>query len=481
LKVDGVGPKKALLFWRELGVTGVPELKAAAEAGKLAGLPGMGAKSEARVLAGVAALSRRATGRVSIGRAWPAARDLLARLRGLPGVQAAEVAGSLRRWRPTIGDVDLLAAASDPVPVMAAFVGLPQVIRVLGHGETKSSVELANGLRVQLWVHPPERFGAALQYATGSKEHNVRLRELALKRGLSLSEHGLTREDGSEILCATEPEVYAALGLPFIAPELREDRGEIQAALAGALPRLLALDEVRADLHNHSTWSDGAESIEAMARAALARGLRVLAITDHSQSLCVTGGLSPEKLREQRAELDAVQDRLGDRLLLLQGAEVEIRADGALDYDDRTLAGLDIVVASVHTSLRQERERITARLLAAVRNPHVDIIGHPTGQLIGEREPADLDMEAVLAAAAESGVALEINANPARLDLNDGLARRALELGCTLSINTDSHHAEQFALMEYGVATARRAWAGAAQVINTWEPDRLRAWLRRRE
>ncbi len=480
LKVDGVGPKRAVLFWKELGITSLADLAAAAQAGSLAGLPGMGDKSEQRVRAGIEALTRRATGRIPIGQAWPIARALLVRLRARPEVEAAEAAGSLRRFRPTIGDIDLLAASSTPGSVMEAFVTLPEVVRVTSWGEVKSSVELADGLRAQLWVHPPERFGTALQYATGSKEHSVRLRELALKKGYSLSDQALTRKDGREVLCGTEEEVYRRLGLPWIPPELREDRGEIQAALDDALPTLVEDGDIRSELHSHSTWSDGTLSIEGMARAAAERGLKVLAVTDHSQSLGVTGGLTPSRLREQRKEIDQVQRKLGRRIRLLQGAEVEIRADGKLDYSNEVLATLDVVVASLHTSLRQERSHITERLHSAVRNPHVDIIGHPTGQIIGEREPADLDMEAILSAAAANGVALEINSNPSRLDLNDAYARRALEVGCLLSINTDAHRPEHLEFIEYGLATAKRGWAGPAQVINTWPAAKLTAWLKRR-
>ena len=479
LKVPGVGPKKAALFWKQRDITTLEALKAAAQAGKLRDLPGMAEKSEAKILEGIESLSRR-TGRTPLGQALPLARDLLAMLRGVKGVVAAEAAGSLRRMKSTVGDLDLLAASADPDPVMRAFTSQPTVARILGQGSTKSSVEFNNGMRAQLWVHPPERFGTALQYATGSKDHNVRLREIALDKGLSLSEHALTKKNGKEILCATEEEVYAALGLPYIPPELREDRGEVKAAQGGMLPHLIELSDLKSDLHSHSTWSDGRASIREMAEAAKARGLRVLAVTDHSQSLGVTGGLTPERLREQRREIDKVQKQLGDSILILRGAEVEIRADGQLDYADEVLASLDIVVASLHTTLRQPREKITARLLKAIRNPQVDIIGHPTGRLIPDREGADLDMDAVLAAAKDSGVALEINAHPMRLDLDDIYSRRAFELGIPLAINTDAHHPSDFGLAEYGVATARRGWVAASHVINVWDSDRLRGWLQDR-
>ncbi len=479
LQVPDLGPKKVALFWRELGITNLEELETAARDGQLRQLPGMGAKSEAKVLAGIEALARR-TDRIPLGQAWPVVQSLLDELRSLPGVVAAEAAGSFRRMRATVGDLDLLVGAEDSKPVMDAFVGRSDVARVLGHGETKSSVEFLNGLRAQLWVHPPERFGTALQYATGSKDHNVRLRELALKQGLSLSEHSLTRQDGSEILCATEAEVYERLGLPFIPPELREDRGEVQAARAGTLPDLIKLSDITTELHVHSTWSDGKLTIREMAEAAISRGIKVLAITDHSVSLGVAGGLSVEELSARRAEIESVQQTLGEKIRLLQGTEVEIRADGELDYPDEVLAELDVVFASLHTGLRQPREKVTQRTLNAIRNPHVDVIGHPTGRLIPNREPADLDMDAILAAAAEHGVALEINAHPSRLDLDDIYARRAIEMGIHLSINTDAHTASELDLLHFGVATARRGWVTAENVINAWEIDRLLLWLQGR-
>lgn len=479
LQVPDLGPKKIALFWRQLGITDLAGLEAAAKAGKLRDLPGMGAKSEAKIIAGIESLARRTT-RTPLWKAWPVAQSLLARLRAIQGVHAAEAASSLRRMRETVGDLDLLVAAPDSRAVMEAFIHLPGVLRVLGSGETKTSVEFEDGMRAQLWVHPPERFGTALQYATGSKDHNVRLRELALKMGLSLSDQAFLKPDGSEILCKTEEEVYALLGLPWIPPELREDRGEVQAAKAGELPRVIELEDITADLHCHSTWSDGKASILEMARAAKAKGYQVLAITDHSPSLGITQGVKPEDFARQRAEIAEAQAAVGDSLLILQGSEVEIKADGSLDYPDSILEKLDIVFASLHTSLRQPRDQITARLLNAIRNPHVDVIGHPTGRLIPDREGADLDMDAVLAAAAESGVALEISAHPQRLDLNDVHARRAVEMGIPLSINTDAHRPEEMDLMHFGVAVARRGWVEARHVINTWERERLLNWLRER-
>ena len=479
LQVPDLGPKKVALFWKQLGITKLSELDEAAKAGKLRDLPGMGEKSEAKIIAGIEALGRR-TDRIPLGKAWPFAEELVVYLRKAPGVKAVELGGSLRRMRATVGDIDILAAAKDSSAVMDAFVNRKDVARVLGKGETKASVEFRQGLRAQLWVHPPEHWGTALVYATGSKDHNVRLREYALKKGFSLSEHSLTREDGSEITCEREEQVYEALGLPWIPPEIREDRGEVQAAIKGKLPNLIELKDIKADLQMHSTWSDGKLSIREMANAAIQRGYRLIAITDHSYSLGVVGGMRPEDVQEQRKEIDEVSKEVGDKIHILQGAEVEIKSDGSLDYPDEVLAKIDFVLAALHTSLRQPQQKVTERMINAIRNPHVDMIPHPTGRLLPDREGADLDMDAVLNAAAEAGVVMEINAHPARLDLTDVHARRAIELGIQLSINTDAHSAEDMELMHFGVSTARRAWAEAEQVINTWSTSKVLKWLKSR-
>jgi len=480
LKISGVGPKKAARFWKELGVTTVPELEAAARAGKLRELPGLGARSETAILESIERLARRQEGRIGIGIARPIAERLAEKLRRLPGVELAEPAGSVRRWRETVGDLDLLVAAVSPAEVLRSFVAFDEVERVLGQGDTKASVEVVGGLRVQLWVHPPERFGSALQYATGSQAHNVGLRERALERRLSLSEHGLKPSEGGEILCPREDDVYRALGLPWIPPELRENLGEIEAADGASLPTLVAEGDLQGDLHAHTDWSDGRATVEAMAEAARELGLSYLAITDHSPSLGALNGLSAARLRQQRQEIDRVQKRIGGSLKLLQGAEVEILADGHLDYEDEVLAELDLVVASLHVSLRQPQAQITDRLMGAIRNPHVDMIGHPTGRLLGSRAASDVDLEAVFSAAADHGVVLEINAQPDRLDLNDAYARRAWQVGCLLAINTDAHRPEEFRLRRYGVGMARRGWLPAQAVLNTRSADEVVGWLRGR-
>ncbi len=472
LRVEGLGPKRVKQVYETLQITTLDELTTAARAGKLRDLPGMGAKSEGKILAGIEALARHGDTRVSLGVAWPIAQTMLEELARVPGVTAAAVGGSLRRMRDTIGDIDLLVAAEEADPVMDRFAALENVESVAGRGPTKTNVVLLNGLGVDLRVLPAARWGTLLNYFTGSKDHNVKLREMALKKGLSLNEHAFTPLDGGpEILCATEEEVYARLGLPFIPPCLREDRGEIEAALAGRLPSLVQLDDIRTDLHMHTNWSDGTLSVLEMAQAARDAGLHLVAITDHSVSLGVANGLSVERLRQQAAEVRAANEALGPGFRVLHGTEMEIRADGTLDYPDEVLAELDFVIASLHTALSQPREQATARLLNAIRNPHVDMIAHPTGRLLPDRAGADLDMDAVLAAAAETGTILEINAHPARLDLRDSHVRRAVELGVRLAINTDAHRPGEFDNRRYGVATAQRGWATAADVVNTWPLD----------
>jgi DNA polymerase (family 10) len=369
-------------------------------------------------------------------------------------------------------------AADDAEPVMERFCTMDRVETITGRGPTKSSVVLFNGLNVDLRVLPAERWGTLFSYFTGSKDHNVRLRELALKKGLSLNEHSFTPEDGRpDILCATEEEVYKIVGLPYIPPVLRENRGEIEVAMRGELPQLVQLSDLISDLHMHTTWSDGKLSVLAMAQIAKDSGLKYIAITDHSVSLGIANGLSIERLRQQADEIRAANEALGPDFHILHGTEMEIRADGTMDYPDEVLAELDFVIASLHTGLSQPREQVTERLLNALNNPHVDMIGHPTGRLIGERAGADLDMDLILETAVRTNTILEVNANPQRLDLRDNHVRRALTLGAKISINTDAHHPDQFELRHYGVATAQRGWATAENVINTWPLTKLLAFI----
>ncbi len=478
LAIPGVGPKKARLFWQRLGITGIEELKRAAEEGKLRSLPGMGKKSEQRILEGIAALQS-IPDRIPLGTARPLALEILDALRrGLPDlVLRAELAGSARRWRETVGDLDILVASRDPMPIMDAFASLPQVGEVLLKGETKTSVRLQNGLQVDLRVLPPERWGTGLQYFTGSKAHNVALRGLALDLGWSLSEYALKRTDtGEERLCATEEEVYGLLGLPWIPPELREDRGEIQAAQEGRLPRLVEISDLRGQLHAHTDWSDGRVTLEEMAEAARSRGYEYFLISDHSVGLGMANGLDASRLREQHRLIESLNRRWDD-FRLLSGIEVEVKADGSLDLPDDVLAELDVVVAAVHSGLNQDRETLTRRAIAALRNPHVDILAHPTGRLLGKRKGGDFDMEAILREAARLGKIVEVNAQPSRLDLDDVHVRRAMELGVKISISSDAHRPSDLDNVIYGVATARRGWAEPENVVNTWPLRELMEWI----
>lgn len=480
LRVEGLGPKRVGQIYRALNISTVDGLAQAAAEGKLRTLPGMGAKSEAKIIAGIEALARFGDERTPLGTAWPIAQSMLDALCTLPGIEKAAVGGSLRRMKESTGDIDLLVAAVDSEPVMDYFVHQDQVESILGHGPTKSSIVLLNGIQVDLRVLPSERWGTLLSYFTGSKQHNVRLRELALKKGLSLNEHAfVSLADEAEILCAEETSVYEILGLPYVPPALREDRGEIEAAIGGGLPQLVERNEIKLDLHVHSTWSDGHLSILEMAQAANRRGLRCIAITDHSVSLGIASGLNLDELRRQKHEVKEVNEAMGPDFTVLHGTEVEIKADGSLDFPDEVLADLDLVVASVHSSLRQPREVIMPRLIKAIANPHVDIIAHPTGRLLPDRPPMDLDLEEVFRAAARWGTILEINSNPSRLDLRDSHVRRAIDLGVKLAINTDAHHEEHYDFLHYGVATAQRGWASPADVVNTWAVNDLRSYVMR--
>jgi DNA polymerase (family 10) len=471
LAIPDVGPKLAKAMWQDLGLTTVADVKGAAQQGRLQTLPRMGAKSEARILASIEALERRPSDRVHLGVAWPLARRVLATLEALPEALKVSEAGSLRRRRDTIGDLDFLVATDSPDPIMAAFQTLPEVIEVIGAGETKSSVRFTNGLQADLRCLEPNHWGTALQYFTGSKNHNVKLRELAQKKGYSLNEYALTRErDDEALLFDDETALYEFLGLAYIPPYLREDWGEIGAALNGELPHCVTVGDIKGEVHCHSTWSDGSHTIEEMARAAQARGYEYLAITDHSHSLGIANGLSPARLRQQRREVQEVQARVPG-LRLWQGTEMEVKADGSLDYPDEVLAELDFVVASIHTGLRQDRETLTRRALTAIRNPYVKLIGHPSGRLLTRREAGDFDMEAVIRTAAETGTMLEINAAPERLDLSDVHVRRAVELGVKLAINCDAHSVDDFANLHYGVATADRGWATTRDIANALSLD----------
>jgi DNA polymerase (family 10) len=481
LHVPNMGPRTVGRLYTELGIASLADLKAAAESGKLKGVKGFGPKTVEGILQGITAVEQRDR-RTLLINALNAAESLIGALRAAAPVREVTFAGSLRRARPTIGDLDILAAADDPAAVVRAFTTLPMVTRVESAGSEKATVYLHNGLQADLIALSPAMWGSALQHFTGSKAHNIRFRELALARGLSFSEHGFLRSDGTLLTCATEEEVYAAIGLPWIPPEIREDAGELDAARGGRLPHLIELSDLQADLHMHSTWSDGKASIREMAEAARARGYRYMAITDHSAYLGVTNGLDAARLKQQAAEvagLNAEFKSHGHDFRILRGIEVDITAEGSLALPDDVLADLDIVVASPHVSLRQPVEQATERLLRAIRNPHVDIIGHPTGRLIGSREGAEIDLDAVGRAAAETGTLLEVNSGPDRLDLEAPSVRCVLELGARITINSDSHHPDNLPWIRLGVLTARRGWAEAEDVANTWDVGRLLEWVGR--
>ena len=490
MQVPDMGPKKARRLWEELGIDSVDALQAAAAAGQLRDLKGFGAKSEEKILRGIELLSKRSDARTPLGVARPLALAMVAGLTAaLPAgvLERVAVAGSLRRWKDTIGDVDILCVSADAAAVMTAFRSLPVVADVVGSGDTKTSVVLGNGLQVDLRVVERQHWGAALQYFTGSKEHNVALRELALKQGWSLNEYGLTATGdgaaaaGEQKFFAEEADLYAFLGLDWIPPELRENRGEIQAARQHALPALIEVGDLQGELHGHTTWSDGRASVREMAEAARRRGYRYWSVSDHSVGLGIVQGVDGERLARQRTEIDACNADCAEQGIdfrLLQGSEVEILADGSLGLTDDVMAQLDVVVASIHSAQRQDRATITERCLKAVYNLHVDILGHPTGRLIGSRPPTELDVEQVLQACLATGTVVEINASPERLDLNDVYARRAVELGCMIAINCDAHAVDGMDIVEYGIGTARRGWVTAQNVVNTRPLDEMLALLK---
>lgn len=494
VQLDGVGPKKARKLWDTLGVTTVDELEAAVKAGKVERLEGFGRTSAARMLRAIGDY-RKHQGRFLLVDADASIAPVLEALKEVPGVQRVEVAGSWRRRKETVGDIDLLVLleeGADAGRVLEAFTGFEGVQRVESAGEGRARVRLRSGLPVDLRILPARSYGAALHYFTGSKEHNVALRTLAVRRGLRVNEYGVFRipegadpdalgpEEGERVGGETEEEVFAAVGLPWIPPELRRGRGELEAAREGRLPELVGPEDMRGDLQMHTTWSDGSDSIEAMARACLEQGYEYLALTDHSGGqLAMVQGLTPERVREQAGEIAEVQERLPG-IRILRSCEVDILRDGSLDLPDDVLDELDVVLVSVHAHLEMDRKAMTDRVIRALENPRVHILAHPTGRILNRREPHAMDVEEVLKAAAALGVAVELNASPHRLDLSDVHVARARELGVPVVISTDAHAASQLGWMHYGVEQARRAGLEAGDVLNTRPLDGLLAWLRRR-
>ncbi len=500
LRIPGLGPKTVRQIWLELGILSMEDLRTAAEAGTLRGLRGLSERTEQLILEGITRLES-APRRMLLHRAEAIILGLMEALTDAPGLRTIEPAGSFRRRRESIGDLDLLAETDDGPGLIQRFTTLGVVDQVLNKGGYKAAVRLLRGPQVDLMVMSPGTAGTYRIHFTGSKEHNVRIRERARDQGWSLSEKGFLRigEDGEPLTgdaaelrtFATEEEAYAFLGLPFIEPELREDEGEIEAALAGALPRLISLEDLTGDLHSHSDWSDGTHSIEVMAETARRRGHAYQVLTDHSQSLAIARGLTPDRVEEQRSIIAALNARYAQEeaegtappetppegFRLLHGCELEIRADGALDYPDELLERFDLVVASVHVARRQSRAELTRRTLNGIRSPHVDVIAHPSGRMIGTRDDLDLDWDTVYAEAARTGTVLEMNGSPHRLDLAVERARRAVAMGCVLSIDSDAHKIAEFDHLRWGVSQARRAWVEPGHLLNTRSRADVLAWV----
>ena len=492
MRLDGVGPKKARKLFEELDVRTVDDLAAELEAGRVQTLDGFGVKSAAKIIDAIED-HKKHTGRFQIRETERLIAGLLEHMQSAPGVARIELAGSLRRRKETIGDVDILAELEgDGTPVVDHFVSFSGAQRVVGAGSTKGSIVLHSGLQVDLRVIPSRSFGAALQYFSGSKEHNVAVRSRAVRQGLRVNEWGVFRvpeteddepigkEDGEGLAGDTEQSVYEVLGMSWVPPELRENRGEVEAACEDELPELVSLEDIRGDLQMHSTWSDGKASVEEMARSCLERGYEYFALTDHSQAMAMVQGLTPERAREQWAEIEQVQE-LVPGIRILKSVEVDILKDGSLDMPDDVLEQLDVLVISVHSFMDQNKKTMTDRVLRAMQHPAADILAHPTGRIINRREPFELDVEAVLEAAADLSVAVELNANPNRLDFSDVHVHRAKELGVPVVISTDAHSLRGLADMRFGVDQARRGWLEASDVLNTRSVEEMMGWLGRRE
>ena len=486
LKLPGMGPKTIALLWAATKIAGIDQLAEAIEAGRLTGLPRMGAKQIEKIRKGIEDY-RRSAGRFRIDQAEDEAEKISAWLGSFPGIERVTPAGSLRRGRETAGDLDLLVTGPACAPEKTAAVvdhaaAYPQIHDMIAKGENKVSFHLASGMQVDVRLLPSESYGAALQYFTGSKAHNVALRQRALKMGYTLSEWSLASlEGGARVAAATEEEIYAALEMDWMPPELRENLGEIEAAARRALPRLIEASDLRGDVHMHTTATDGRNSIREMAEAGLARGLAYVAITDHSKNLAMTNGLDEKRALEHMQRIREVDREMEGRIRVLTGIEVDILVDGALDLEDEVLAQMDVVIASIHTRFEQSREEMTARVLRAIENPNVRFLGHPTGRLLLRREPFAIDMGAVLRRAGELGVAVEHNASPERLDLCDRDLRLAKELGCRIAINTDAHESRIVGRTSYGIRQLRRAWLQPQDVLNTLPPDEFLAALRPRK
>jgi DNA polymerase (family X) len=477
LEIRGLGPRTAKLLWDRLGVDTVDRLEELCRTKEILAVAGIREKTCENILKGIA-IWRAGKTRTLLPAARAVAEHVAGALRAHGGVERLAVAGSLRRMRETVKDVDILVTSTEPALVIETLTSLPSVMEVIARGDTKVSVRHQDGLQIDLRVVEPGAFGAALQYFTGSKDHNVRVRELAKRRGLTVSEYGVFEEkSGKRVAGETEEEVYASVGLPWIPPELRENTGEIDAARNGGLPELVTTDQIRGDLHAHTDWSDGRLSLEKLVTTAEDRGYEYIAVTDHSRSDTIAGGLSIDELRAQIQQIRQLQ--ASHRIRILAASECAILADGTMDFPDEVLDELDVVLAAVHSRFKQPREEMTTRIVRALGHPKVHVLAHPTGRLLGARDPYDVDMEAVFRAARQHGKALEINASPDRLDLADVHARRAAELGIPIAINTDTHYLNNFDNLALGVAVARRAWIGPSQVLNARPLAELVGWTQR--
>ncbi|MGD0805307.1 MAG: DNA polymerase/3'-5' exonuclease PolX, partial [Candidatus Bathyarchaeia archaeon] len=466
MEIEGIGPKNAMRLIEELKIGSIDDLEKAAKEGRVRELKGFGEKKEQNILQGIGDYRNKQT-RFLLGAVLPVVDDMLAWMKESPAVLKAEVAGSFRRKRETIGDLDLLVASNDPDVASQRFIEMPPVERVVSHGATKSTVFLKGHLQVDCRVISPEAYGAALQYFTGSKDHNVKLRTIGVKLGYKLNEYGLFRRDGDTIVASeNEEEIYAKLGMSWIPPELRENRGEIKAAMNHMLPKLIELRDMKGDLHCHSKWSEGTMTLGEVAEKALSLGLEYVAITDHSKSLGIANGLDEERLRDQGKEIDAI-NKEAKGITLLKGIECDIKSDGSLDLPNSSLRDLDFVVASIHSGFKKDEETMTNRLISAVHNEYVSTIGHPTGRIIQKRKPYSINFDRVLEEAAKQRVSMEINAYPERLDLDDVSSRKAMEAGVLMSIGTDAHALNQMEFLPLGVSVARRGWLTANDVVNT--------------
>jgi len=477
LNIPGLGPKTLALIYNKLGISKMSALEKAIEKKKLQILPGMGEKKEANILRGIK-LFKKYRNRSLLGLAFPIVDELIQALKG-KGVTMLSPAGSFRRRKEDIGDIDILAGAKDGKGIIRDFVKQPIVREILAEGNTKGSVIIENGLQVDLRVVNPSSFGAALQYFTGSKAHNIHLREIAKGRGLKINEYGVFK-GAKRIAGRKEEDIYNALNLEWIPPTLREDRGEIEASANGTLPHLITRNDIQGDLHVHSEWSDGAESIEEIARAAKRMGYKYIVISDHSQSTKIAGGLSTVDIEKEIAQIKQVNKKING-ITILCGTECDIKNDGSMDFPDSLLGKLDIVIGAIHSGFKQDEAKLTKRIITAMKNPNVDIIAHPTGRLINSRKPYPLDLGLVFKAAADTGTVLEINAHYNRLDLNDILARKAKDMGIMLSIDTDAHHISQLEMMDLGIAVAQRAWLEKKNILNTMCLNELRQWLGRKK